>query len=71
MKLFLVKVSLISIYQCQLGHGVSNLRVQNLLDFIKKNEWLQEQKSGVILTSMEPNILKMLFSINNQKIMML
>ena len=28
-----------TVYQCQLEHGVSNMQIQNQLDFIKKNEW--------------------------------
>ena len=38
---------------------------------ILPNIWKKPQKSGVILTSMEPNIFRMLFSIKNQKIVML
>ena len=36
---------------------------------IKYMVGIEEQKSGVILTSMEPNIFRMLFSIKKQKLM--
>ena len=39
--------------------------------YIEKFKTIYEQKSGVILTSTEPNFFSMLFSIKNRKFMML
>ena len=43
-----------------------NIFIYNLKTFKVRGGYFKEQKSGVILTSTEPNIFRILFSIKNQ-----